>query len=226
MLKGGYLIISKDDANIYAKLQDALTNGKPVLFYENDTTCYYIDTIALSGDDIVLTKGGKTITIEADGDITENGDIQQTTENFDALMENIVDSAGNKRFIDFIGITNEKEGVEYLYNKASLSGLHLMFVLAGNIENSTILASNDISCEYELPQYIINKIYPVASTSIEFKVVNLLASDLTIQTINIRLTIDKPNKKVYITNASGLTLSANRSFRIQFDLLIDADQSE
>lgn len=81
-LKGGYLIINKDDANIYAKLQDALTNGKPVLFYENDTTCYYIDTIALNGADIVLTKGGKTITIEADGDITESGNIQNHLYNY------------------------------------------------------------------------------------------------------------------------------------------------
>ena len=75
-LKGGYLIINKDDANIYAKLQDALTNGKPVLFYENDTTCYYIDTIALDGTDIVLTKGGKTITITSSNVVTESGNIQ------------------------------------------------------------------------------------------------------------------------------------------------------
>lgn len=95
MLKGGYLIISKDDANIYAKLQDALTNGKPVLFYENDTTCYYIDTIALSGDDIVLTKGSKTITIEADGDITETGGIQSHWYNIEFLCNDENDDNTN-----------------------------------------------------------------------------------------------------------------------------------
>lgn len=76
MLNGGYIMVSKTDTDLYKKLNNALTLGKPVLFYENDTTCYYIDTISLDGTDIVLTKGGKTITIEADGDITETGDIQ------------------------------------------------------------------------------------------------------------------------------------------------------
>lgn len=76
MLNGGYIMVSKTDTNIYEKVNKALTLGKPILWYEDETTCYYIDTISKSGTDIVLTKGGKTITIEADGDITETGDIQ------------------------------------------------------------------------------------------------------------------------------------------------------
>ena len=76
MLNGGYVMVSKNDTDLYKKLNNALTLGKPVLFYENENTCYYIDSIAKDGTDIVLTKGGKTITIEADGDITESGEIQ------------------------------------------------------------------------------------------------------------------------------------------------------
>lgn len=75
-MNGGYIIISKNQADAYALSVKALELGKPVLFYEDDTTCYYIDTITKSGTDIVLTKGGKTITIESDGTITEGGDIQ------------------------------------------------------------------------------------------------------------------------------------------------------
>lgn len=75
-MNGGYLMVSKSDTNLYTKLNNALTTGKPVLFYENENTCYYIDTITKDGTDIVLTKGGKTITVESDGDITESGDIQ------------------------------------------------------------------------------------------------------------------------------------------------------
>ena len=75
-LKGGYILINKGDANIYASLENALTSGKPVLFYEDANTCYYIDTISQSGDDIVLTKGGKTITITDANVVTEVGDIQ------------------------------------------------------------------------------------------------------------------------------------------------------
>ncbi|MBR6518025.1 MAG: hypothetical protein IKT40_14425 [Bacilli bacterium] len=76
MLNGGYLMVSKTDTELYKKLNNALTLGKPVLFYEDATTCYYIDTISKSGDDIVLTKGGKTITITDANVVTESGDIQ------------------------------------------------------------------------------------------------------------------------------------------------------
>lgn len=75
-MNGGYLMVSKTDTNLYTKLNNALTLGKPVLWYEDDNTCYYIDTITKSGTDIVLTKGDKTITIENNGDVTESGDIQ------------------------------------------------------------------------------------------------------------------------------------------------------
>ena len=75
-MNGGYLMVSKSDTNLYAKLNNALTVGKPILWYEDANTCYYIDTITKSGTDIILTKGGKTITIESDGTITEVGDIQ------------------------------------------------------------------------------------------------------------------------------------------------------
>ena len=75
-MNGGYLMVSKADTNLYEKLNKALTIGKPVLWYEDENTCYYIDTITKSGTDIILTKGGKTITIENDGDITETGSIQ------------------------------------------------------------------------------------------------------------------------------------------------------
>ena len=75
-LKGGYILINKTDADIYASVEKALTQGKPILFYEDANTCYYIDTISKSGDDIVLTKGGKTITITDANVVTESGDIQ------------------------------------------------------------------------------------------------------------------------------------------------------
>lgn len=75
-LNGGYVMIDKADSNIYAKALGALNAGKPILWYENSTTCYYIDSISKSGDDIVLTKGGKTITITDANVVTENGEIQ------------------------------------------------------------------------------------------------------------------------------------------------------
>lgn len=74
--KGGYVMINKAQDNVYELATSALTSGKPILWYELNTECYFIDTITLSGTNIILTKGGKTITIESDGDITESGNIQ------------------------------------------------------------------------------------------------------------------------------------------------------
>ena len=92
-MNGGYLMVSKSDTNLYTKLNNALTTGKPVLFYEDANTCYYIDTITKSGTDIVLTKGGKTITIENDGDITEVGNIQPTEKHLYKHYIRVTDSA-------------------------------------------------------------------------------------------------------------------------------------
>lgn len=74
--KGGYVMINKAQDNVYELATSALTSGKPILWYESNTECYFIDTIKLIGTDIILTKGGKTITIKADGDIIETGDVQ------------------------------------------------------------------------------------------------------------------------------------------------------
>lgn len=92
-MNGGYLMVSKADTKIYDKLQLGLKVGKPILWYENDTTCYYIDTISggeitteivddeevITYGDIILTKGGKTITVSyngTDATVTEEGEIQ------------------------------------------------------------------------------------------------------------------------------------------------------
>lgn len=75
-LNGGYVMLDKADSNIYAKASGALKAGKPILWYEDKNTCYYIDTLAKSGDDIVLTKGGKTITITDANVVTESGNVQ------------------------------------------------------------------------------------------------------------------------------------------------------
>lgn len=76
-LNGGYVMLDKADSDIYAKASGALKGGKPILWYEDKDTCYFIDSISKSGDDIVLTKGGKTITITSANAVTESGNIQQ-----------------------------------------------------------------------------------------------------------------------------------------------------
>lgn len=78
---GGYFIIGKTDKDLVLKLIEALEAGKPVLWYENDKTCYYIDTLSAIQTEpdkinFTLTKGGLTITVDSDGVVTETGSIQ------------------------------------------------------------------------------------------------------------------------------------------------------
>lgn len=215
-MNGGYIMIKASDADIYLEASRALTIGKPILFYENDTTCYYIDTITLDGTNVVLTKGGKTITIANDNTITSVGDI------INALMENIKDANGHLRFIDGDGTPKAIEGVEYSYCKWSLSGSHLMLVLAGSIEDTTVLTQYNFGAEYTLPEWIYNKIYPVWGTSqLEVKAYNLRADDWSTQSLNMSFSKSTNNRLVIQNSQATLTLTADRSFRFQFDLLID-----
>ena len=230
-MNGGYLMISKNDSDIYAKAQKALVLGKPILFYENATTCYYIDTISggeitteivddeeiTSYGDIILTKGGKTITITSANAVSESGNINEP------LLENIVDSAGNKRFVEG-DITGETvTGITWTYGKWSLSGSHLMIVLCGDIADTTVIANRTDLAHITLPEWIMNKLIPITGTALNRTFTNLYASDLTTQSLTVVCSKETDYIKLY---SSSLTITADRSARIQFDFLIDNDYSE
>lgn len=136
-------------------------------------------------------------------------------------ISTLVDSKGNPRFIEGNGapIVDIPEGVEITYSKWSLSGTHLMIVLAGEIANGTVLAAQTIRYKYVMPSFILNKIIPtISSNSIELKDIRLWASNLSNQELTFRAY--KESTFVAIT-CGGLTLTADRTFRVQFDLLID-----
>ena len=81
-MNGGYVMIKSSDSEIYSKVKKAIEIGKPILYYENDTTCYYIDSASIVGTDVILTKGGKTITIDNDNNVVSSGDIQNHLYNY------------------------------------------------------------------------------------------------------------------------------------------------
>ena len=232
-MNGGYLMISKTDSDIYAKAQKALVLGKPILFYENQTTCYYIDTISggeitteivddeevTTYGDIILTKGGKTITISDANVVTESGSI------IDNRMKDIVDSVGNKRFIE--GSNEEyNQKVEYIYNKWSLSGTHLMIVCCGKVLDTTLFGSGEIYMQAKLPKFILDKISTLYSDKITLSSTLTLVSLDGSTTQTTAVSFRKDNESVYSNFNSSITLTADRIFRIQFDLLIDVDYSE
>lgn len=137
------------------------------------------------------------------------------------IFENIVDKNGNSRFIEGNGIPLSQTGFTSSYCKWSLSGSHLLIVLAGSIANETILENGANLATYNLPEWIVNKIYSVWIIYIESKNLLLKAEDWSTQDSPCVLT--KVSTGLRIVKVNDLTLNANRSFRIQFDLLIDID---
>lgn len=135
----------------------------------------------------------------------------------------LVDANGNPRFIEGEGTPLEQEGVTISYCKWSLSGTHLMFVCAGTIEDTTIIENSKVIASFSLPNFIFEKIYPVwADVRIETKNITFYASNWVTQSAGFTLT--KRSNAVEINLTSGnFTLTANRGFRMQFDLLIDTE---
>ena len=85
--QGGYAIVSYDDKDIYSKVQSAYTNQKPILFYDDTNTCYFIDTIKKNNDgDYELTKGGRTFTITDVNSVIAEGNIQEKLHLYQILI--------------------------------------------------------------------------------------------------------------------------------------------
>lgn len=141
-----------------------------------------------------------------------------------SLMSDIVDANGNPRFVEgeFNLNSGTYSGFTFTYNRWSLSGTHLMIVIAGTCVTGANLLGKYAS--FEFPAYIIDKIIPQASSStiIEYKDVyfkELQNFGTPDQMTSMHLS--KENGKIYI-NSGLLNANTARYFRVQFDLLIDA----
>lgn len=132
----------------------------------------------------------------------------------------LVDKDGHPRFIEGDINIPEIEGVTKEYGKWSLSGSHLLIVLAISIVDTTALTTRTIASFDGLPQWVIDKCIPTFSNAIDYKAFNLFASNLSSQNIGVYLR--KPTTSsldIYLAN--NITLTADRTGRIAFDLLID-----
>lgn len=151
-----------------------------------------------------------------DGDLTVGGNAK--------LFENIVDKDGHLRFIEGNGAvaTDIHINEEGLYCKWSLSGSHLMFVLAGSFDSGTSIPSGTFA-SFELPKWIMDKIYPVFSSRVEIKEVALYNEDWSTEDSKLVLVLTKATNSLmsFINVQTGFTITKDRSFRIQCDLLID-----
>ena len=134
----------------------------------------------------------------------------------------LYDSAGNPRFIEGDLDIQTVSGVTTNYHKWSLSGTHLMIVLACTLENSAVISNGTDLAIIDLPSFIESKILPVYADNktINMIRVSALASDLTTQVIGLGL---RKDTNLTIRVYEGLTLTKERNFRVQYDLLIDTE---
>ena len=140
------------------------------------------------------------------------------------VFEDIVDKDGHKRFIE--GTLKDYDslpsGITATYKKWSLSGSHLLIVYAGTLAENTSLSgpTNWASLE-DFPKWIFDKIYPIFSNQVSFNTINAYASNWSTQSIQMVLGKDSVNQKLVIQASTSAIISANRNFRVAFDLLID-----
>jgi len=135
------------------------------------------------------------------------------------VFENIVDKDGNKRFIEGNIATGTITDVIFTYAKWSLSGTHLMIVLAGNATNGANFQGE--FALFTIPSFIHNKIVALFGSSDNVAKVNfsMFNDDLSTQETSAYLQKQADNKlRIYV---NGITLTKDRQFRIEFDLLID-----
>ena len=72
----GYVFLDLTKSNVYTEALKVLGTDKPVVIKDGGGSPYFVDSLTLDGTNVVITKGGKTITIANDNTITNVGDIQ------------------------------------------------------------------------------------------------------------------------------------------------------
>ena len=139
------------------------------------------------------------------------------------IFESIVDKNGNKRFIEGTLDTETITGVTFTYAKWSLSGSHLMIVLAGTIADETTLSFATWAVLDGLPDWVKDKIVPTFSDIVEYKAINAYADDWTSQGLAFVLV---KGEEISIVQSISDTFAIDGAFRLAFDLLIDNADAE
>ena len=156
-----------------------------------------------------------------------DGDATLTFTNEVQIFENIVDKDGHKRFIegDIELSPGYESSINKTYGKYSLSGSHLLIVLAGNfIAEQT--ASGGVCATLTLPKWIFDKISATFASYIYITSFGVRGDD-TAPLGNASVALIKgENNQLYIGFTSPVTVNTKGNFRFNFDLLIDNESSE
>ena len=136
------------------------------------------------------------------------------------VFENIVDKDGHKRFIEVeLDLVNTAPaGVTKTFGKCSLSGTHLLIVLACDVADTTVVSGK--LCEINVPQWIKDKIIPLGGNLVDFKGSLRAWDDAGNTSQYYDAYLMKTSEDVFYISCY-ITATADRHFRIEFDLLID-----
>lgn len=193
----GDIVLKKDSSGLHAYIV-SFRNATGICLTYTDAYCVETQSYDKVGQNWVYNSEDKTILNS---------------------LEQIYDKDGRKRFIEGEGTPLSQEGFTASYCKWSLSGTHLMLVLAGTINDEVVIANASLLANFNIPEWILDKIYPIQAQLLEYKSTTCVASNYTNQTLNTYLS--KGSNGLRIFSNGTLTLTDTRSFRISFDLLID-----
>ena len=210
-LNGGYAMIKYNSTQ--EELQIAYRSKRPALFYDENQRAHWAvieETATESVDEetqepITLYEYSYRLLDEESGS--------------GSTLDNIVDSKGNKRFIEGnIELAVSHPNIwEKIYAKWSLSGTHLMIVgVLKNKDNFSNVPGGECF-QLTLPDYIMNKIHAVFDAN-------------TVSIGSFWDGTDMKNSTLYKNKTAGkLTfgttgqINTNATIRFQFDLLIDSE---
>ena len=147
------------------------------------------------------------------GDLIVGGDAK--------LFENIVDKDGHQRFIEGDITAETIEGITQTYGKWSLSGTHLLIVLALSISANTSLLASVKLADIDLPIWIKDKIIPLFNQYVVTHTDQAWSNGGTVNDFANYLT--KSNNIISIKLGANYSTNVDRFVRCHFDLLIDDD---
>lgn len=137
------------------------------------------------------------------------------------VFEQIEDANNHTRFFDGAINTNPIEGITYTYARWSLSGSHLMLVIAGTAEAGAVINDSTDLGLAPMPQWVLDKIFPYSGYAVDMKDLINRTSYYTQENLGL-ITLLKISGQLEIRNISGPHTFTNAgNFRVQFDLLID-----
>ena len=188
------------------ELEIAYRSKKPALFYDENQRAHWA---------VIEEKATESVDEETQEPITLYEYSYRLLNDIEAL----VDSNGNQRFIEGVGVPENVDGMTILSSKWTLNGNNLIFEIIGGI-NKNIPQMTKI-CTFNLPIWVANKIEEVSSGIIDMKRYDVVSSDGGLSTTS--LMVNKNSNAIDFTTANGITTISGEQvfFRFTFNTIID-----